>query len=326
MLVVTWLEANPADSTLWSTKARAFAPSAGAWETKVTDVSDGWFIPANEDGLAQPVMGPDGLFVAAWTAQINPSSSLIAQYSATRSPGGTWSMPVQISSSQSDSLEIPWLALEGGTTIAAWERTDAIGQDAIFANSRDAGSVWGAEAQVSVPWMFDVDLSDLKLWPDGTAVLLWRAEDSGRPPAADEALFWSIRPPKGAWGGGGQGQLGGWLDQVSGVALALRQDGSGSILWATSDASLPTGQQASIQVASRPSGGPDWSVPEVLQGGQQFTGIWPAGVTAGPGDWPAAAAWLAVRTVANPATPRMALFFSEKGAGGHRIYLPLLVR
>jgi hypothetical protein len=307
-------------------KARAYGPSAGAWEATITDVSDGWFSPANEDGLAQPVMGPDGLFVAAWTARISPSPLLIAQYSATRSPGGAWSKPVQISSSQSDSLEIPWLVLEGGTTIAAWERTDAIGQNAIFANSRDAGSVWGAETQVSAPWMFDADLSDLKLWPDGTAVLLWRAEDSGRPPAADEALFWSIRPPKGAWGAGGQGQLGDWFDMVNGAALALDQKGDGSVLMAVSDASLPTGQQASIRVASRPSGGPAWSVPEVLQGGQQFVGIWPAGVTAGLGDWPAAAAWLSVRTVANPTTPRMALFFSERTAGGQRIYLPLVVR
>jgi hypothetical protein len=174
--------------------------------------------------------------------------------------------------------------------------------------------------------MFDVNLSDLKLWPDGTAVLLWQAEDSGRPLAADEALFWSIRPPKGAWGAGGQGQLGDWVDMVNGAALALDQNGSGSALFAVSDASLPTGQQASMQVASRPSGGPAWSDPEVLQGSQQFVGIWPAGATAGPGEWPAAAAWLAVRTVANPASPRMALFFSEMGAGGHQIYLPLVVR
>jgi hypothetical protein len=171
-----------------------------------------------------------------------------------------------------------------------------------------------------------VDLSDLRLWPDGTAIVLWRVEDYSRPQTADEALFWSVRPPKALWGDGGQGKLTDWIDRVSSATLGLSQDGSGTALFGVSDASLPTGQQASMQAASWLPAGPAWSAPSVLQAGQQFTGIWPAGVTVGPGDWPVAAAWLAVRSVANPSTPRMALFFSEWTSDQHRLYLPLVVR
>jgi hypothetical protein len=325
LTVVLWIEANPSDVTQWKVRARAWTPSAGAWDASVTDVSPAWFVPTADEILPQPVMGLDGTVVVAWTAKFTPSSTLEAHYSATRSAAGAWSLPFQISTPHADEIEALQLASKDGTTIAVWERVNSLNQQAIYANARDPGGVWGSNVQLSTAWMFDVDLYDLKLWPGGTAIVLWAEQDNSRPGHIDEAVFWSGRPPGGNWGDVGQGQLSDWWNTIYGAALALRDDGAGVALWSVLDANQPVGQQGSLWVASWTPGGPDWGPSEPLHDGFQVMSVQPRGVDSGPGEQPIAAAWKVVRYVANPTDPQDAIYYSEIG---HkiRVYLPLVVR
>jgi hypothetical protein len=325
LTVVIWAEANPLDSSQWGVMSRAYVPSASAWEGSVADVSNGWIEPrdATTEWLAYPVMDGDGTLITAWYAKTSPSSSQDAQYSATRQgASGSWNFPAKISTDRdADAFYTSMLAVRGGTTIAAWECVSGT-QYAISANARDPGSVWGSEAQVSA-WRDNIELRDLRMWADGTAVALWEVEDTSRPATEDEGLFWSARHIA-SWGDGGQGQLGDWVDQVGSAALELGDDGSGTAVWGMMDASQPTGQQGSIQMAAWPPGGP-WGTPQAIAEGYKGAFVWRLGTVVGPRGQPVAVAWQAVRDVANPATtPSYGVFYSQ--SPGCQIYLPMVLR
>jgi hypothetical protein len=331
LTVVVWAEANPSSPSQWGVKARAYTPSSG-WDSSVEDVSDGWLEPRypNGDWLAQPVMDASGTFITAWTAKTSPGSANDAQYSATRAAStGNWSPPAQISvDHNAGALDTPWLAVgQDGTTIAAW-KCEGVGvlanQYAIFANARDPGGTWSpAEVQVYSAWWDGVTLSDLGIWPDGTAVVLWQAVDTSRPATENEGVFWSARHG-GTWGGGGQGQLGLWAEEVNGAALELGGDGSATAIWSIEDASQPVGEQSSVQVAAWPPGGP-WGASEPLAAGYKSAFVWHEGLVAGQGGRPVAAVWWVMRDVVNPiTTPSYAVFHSQWPEW--RIYLPLVIR
>jgi hypothetical protein len=330
LTAVIWAEANPLNPSQWGVKARAYLPSSGTWEGSIADVSNGWIEPrqADEDWLSQPVMGADGTVVAAWNAKTSPGSAQDAQYSSTRAAAaGTWSLPTKISADyDADSLEVPWLAVgQNGTAVVAWEcESGSSNRDAIFANARDPGGIWGSEVRVS-DWMNDTDLADLGVWAaDGTAMVLWAVEDTSRITTADEALFWSARPPHGAWGGGGEGRLGNWVAELNGAALALGDDGSATALWGVIDADQPARQQGSVVVAAWPPGGP-WGAPAMLADGYKAAYAWRYGMVVGPGGHPVAVIWLAVRDVATPyATPSYAIFYSQWPEW--QLFLPLVLR
>ena len=337
LTVVVWVEANPANSNEWAVRAARWDSKSATWHVN-NDVSNGWFVPLHDEGLAQPVMGEDGTVVVAWTGDYSlvPSplagpNALPAHQSATMNSAGTWSLPAPISTLGGNDLGSPWLSLKGGVTVAAWERQDTSGKWAIYANARDAGGTWGSEQQVSPAsaTYTDATIHDLRQWPGGTAVILWSAYDNSRPADQDSALFWSGRSPSGTWGGAGQGQLGDWAPNLYGSALALAEDGSGAALWATEDSSQPTNQQGTLLAATWPPGGPAWSQPHVIDSGRKLTLIYSGGAVAVPDRSSVAAAWLAGRvgTVINPAiVSSLAIFFSELAPGRQRVYLPLLLR
>ena len=302
LTVVEWLEANPSASSQWAVMARAYRPSSGAWDGSITNVSG--FVPQAIE--SRPVMGADGTVIVAWNA-VSSDPSKSAQYSATRAAAtGTWSPATPISAAHSaGSLEVPGLAVgQNGTLVAAWQRSSGT-QVAIFANARDPGGTWGTETRVS-EWMRMVFVWGLEVWPDGTAVALWEARDGSRPATEDETVFWSARPPHGTWGGGGQGQLGNWYDEIYGAALVLGDDGSATALWAVKDASRPAGQQSAVWAATWPSGGA-WSTPGALSDWYKLAFVWPWGLAVGSGGQPVAAAW----DIERDTTPAYALFYSE---------------
>ena len=324
LTVVTWAEANPSDSSQWGVMSRAHVPALNAWEGTSTIVS-GWHEPPSSSGWqAQPVMSADGTVVTAWTAKTSPGSAQDAQYSSTRAAStDTWSTPpTQISADYATSgLSVPLLLMRAGVSVATWETTNASGDLAVFANIRTPGSVWGTEERLS-DWLFDVSLSDLDVWPaDGTAMVLWEVEDSSRASTADEGLFWSARHTS-AWGDGGQGQLGNWYGFINGAALALGDDGSGTVIWTVTDENQPANQQGGVLAAKWPSGGP-WGAVEILADTLKLAATWREGLAVGEGGEPVAAAYLVQRDVA-VTTPSMAIFYSE--IPSWELYLPLVLK
>jgi hypothetical protein len=323
LVVVIWTEANPLQPTQWAVMAQAYA--SGGWLTTPRNVSGGWIEPrdVSYEWLAEPVMADNGTVVAAWYAKTGPGSAYDAQYSNTRLATGDWNAtPTKISADrEAYFLDVPLLAINAGTTVAAWECKGGTGsQYAIFANARDPGSTWGSEAQVSA-WRDYAFLDDLGVWAtDGTAMVVWEEVDYSRPATEQEGLFWSARHSS-SWGDGGQGQLGTWADEVTGAALELGSDGSAIAMWGVSDGGKPVDQRGSILVVTWPPGG-SWGSPRELAGGYESALIWRDGVAIGQGGRPVAAAWFAARDVADP-TP-YAVFHSQWP--DYRVYLPLVLR
>jgi hypothetical protein len=168
-------------------------------------------------------------------------------------------------------------------------------------------------------WRTYVVLYDLSVWAtDGTAMVVWRANDYSRPVTEQVGLFWSARHTS-SWGDGGQGQLGNWAFVIYGAALELGSDGSAIVMWGMQDGDKPVGQRASILMTTWPPGG-SWGPPRELVGGYKGASIWRDGVAMGQGGRPVAATWFIVRD----AIPYYAIFHSQWP--DYRVYLPLVLR
>lgn len=308
LVVVVWNEALAVGSTQWRVKARAYVPLSG-WDASASNVS-AWLEPRLSSWLSEPVMGEDGLVITAWNAKTAPGSGNDAQYSSTRSTvSATWTTPAQLSAAHpANSQSKPVLAVAKGTTVAVWDCKDNAGTlYAVFANARDAGSVWGTEAQLS-SWTTYTSIRDLDMRTyDGTAMVLWVVEDSSKPGTADEALFWSRRPPLGSWSA--EARLGNWMDNINGAALGLFDDGRALALWGVTDAGKPTDQRCKIMSSIRPTKGP-WNTPQTVLGDYFLMGIYSKGMRVGSNPLNAVAAYLVIRQV-TPPTPTSAVFFSE---------------
>ena len=329
LTVVVWDEEDPGNTSQWGVMANTYTSSTGTWDVQQTQVSG--FVQPRTVGyplywLAQPVMDPAGTVTTAWTARYGPDPNKDAQYSAIRAASsGSWSAPAQISAANNAySFDLPRLAVgQNGAVAAAWGWRNPGIQWAIYANARDPGGTWVGETAVSTQFVNSVSVEDVAVWPDGTAAVMWEEEDTARPANADEGVFWSARPPSGNWGDGGGGQLGIWYDEVNGAALELSSDGSGTALWAMTDATQAADQQGAVLAAIWPPGGP-WDAPTTLVDGYKGTGLWHQGLAARPGGRQVEATWRVERVVvAAPVTTPWAVFYSERSTDVH---LPTVMR
>jgi hypothetical protein len=330
MAVVVWNEANAPGANQWVVMAKGFDP-ATSWEPNPTAIS-GVLQPRDDRWLAEPVMDLGGTFVAAWTAVTSADPNKDANYSNTRTATGVWGIPVQISKAYpAHNLERPKLAVgHNGTLVGAWvanETGSMSKSNGLYANARDPGNPWGAEQRVS-PLEDNLSLYGLEVWPDGTAVVLWKTSDLSRSATEDEGVFWSARHA-GSWGigGGGEGQLGSWVDELNGAALKLGNDGSATALWAVKDASKPSGKQGVVLAASWPPGGP-WSAAEIVGRDYERVATWEQGLALGPGEQSVGATWIVVQS--SPTT-QLAIYYASTISGdgstwSEFLYLPMTVR
>jgi hypothetical protein len=312
--VVVWNEASVKVANQWVVMAKAFNPALG-WDPTPSYISD-VLEPRDDRWLAEPVMDPGGTFVAAWTAVTAADPNKDANYSNTRTSAGVWGTPVQISKDYpAHNLERPKLAVgNNGTLVGAWvvnETGSMTKSTALYANARDPGNPWGSEQRVS-PQEDNLTLYGLEIWPDGTAVALWKTSDLSRSSTQDEGLFWSARHA-GSWGvgGGGEGQLGSWVDELNGAALKLGNDGSATALWGVKDANKPSGKQGVVIAASWPPGGP-WSTEDILGSDYDQVFTWHEGLALGPGEQSVGATWLVLQSSA-PA--QLAVYYASTESG-----------
>jgi hypothetical protein len=322
LTAVLWLQADTSTPANWAVMARTFSPEPppGTWDPSPVNLSD-W---KSYIKLPPPVIDPGGTVTVAWlTFSSDPAKR--ANYASTRSAtAGAWSSPpTQISKARGGfSLYEPTLAVgQDGTVAAVWIYRAVPTESYLLANVRDPGSVWGGEVQVygRANLMFgDVNLG---VWPDGASIVLYSLIDPSHPKAEDELLRWSVRPPYGAWGDGGQGRLGEWTAGILGTALELGGDGSGTAVWGLEDASRPSGQEYSVVAATWPPGG-RFGPPVQISDWYGFAWVRPTGLVVGREGWPVAAVWRAMR--ASPFNE--AVFYSELGTGGHLVHLPLVLR
>lgn len=316
--VVLWDESAPAttQSALWS---RAFNNPPGAWDPSPTNVSG----MRESFYQTQAVIDPAGTVTAGFLALSSPGKQ--SNYAVTRNAGnGTWSLPVTISL-ESAFLGGPRFAVgQGGDVTAAWaQANDTMTAWTIYANSRAAGGVWAGMPQQITPWGVSVSDPYLGVWPNGGTLVVWSQIDGSQPANQDEAVFYSVRPPGGNWGAGGEGQLSGWYDDIFfNMDLDVALDGSAALMWSVSDATQPAGQQQAAFNALWPPGG-SWQAPEQLSEWQ--TQVWVErqdGQVLGREGSPLAAVWRAYRLE----TPETAVFVRTEGLSERQVLVPLVLR
>lgn len=149
MTTVLWLQADTSNPANWAAMGRTFKPepSPGSWDT--TPVNLSYWQTYLE--LAEPVTDPGGTVTAAWlTRAPDPAKTVI--YASTRSAAsGTWSSPPTPLSTDRGGFRLyaPTLAAgHNGTVAASWVYRAVASESYLYANVRDAGSVWGGETLV----------------------------------------------------------------------------------------------------------------------------------------------------------------------------------
>jgi hypothetical protein len=316
--VVLWDEndTNTLEAVYWS---RAFDGQAGAWEPAPVNLSG-----ARESFYQTPaVIDPAGTVTAGFIALSSPG--LRSNYAVTRSAAsGAWSVPVAISG-EVYALSGPRLAVgQDGTVMAAWAQGNAALTDwAIFANARDAGAVWGGSAAQVTPRRNSISDPYLGIWPDGSTLLVWSEQDASRPTSADEAVFYRVRPAFGLWGAAGEGQLGGWVEDVFfNMDLDVSLDGRAGLVWSVTDASQPANQQQAVFSALWAPGGP-WDLPEQLSA--WTNSVWVErqdSLALGRLGSPLAVTWYENRTT----LPDDAIFLRSSGLLSRQVLIPMVLR
>jgi hypothetical protein len=317
LTVVLWPQASPSSPAQWALMAQAYPPAPT--EVHPTNIS-GWKKLVD---LAQPVIDPGGTVTAAWRT-LSADGTNDANYANTRPAGGSWNAnPAQISTPLTGfRLYKPVLAVgQDGTVIAAWIWRVQATESYLLANARDAGQAWGGEVQLHGGSNLTFGSVSLGVWPEGSAMALFSLTDTSRTKTEDDLLRWTVRPPHGAWGGGGQGELGVWMDSIQGQALKLGQDGSGAAVWGVTDAGRPPGETQTVLAAIWPPGGP-FDPPTVISDWFNYTWVLPEGLVVGRGGRPVGTVWQAQE----PNTGALAVLYSGRESGWQRIYLPLVVR
>jgi hypothetical protein len=315
LTVVIWSQADAIPPTKWAALARAYDPQGK--DPSPANVS-GWKATLE---LGPPVIDPGGTVTAAWLAT-SADPSKVAHYANTRQPqSGTWNpAPSPLSTALAQQYSgAPELVLgQNGTVAASWLRQTS-SETYLYANARDAGQPWSGEQQVAGGPGIRVWTHNLAIWPGGAIMAIYYEEDTSRDPALDSRGHWSVRLPGGVWGGGGQDQLGGWVASISDSALKLALDGSGAAVWNVKDAARPVFGQYSVSAAIWPPGGP-FGPPAVLSDWVSFTCVRPEGLAVGKEGRPVATAWTTL------ADAGYAVFYSELGPGGLKVYLPLVLQ
>ena len=316
MVVTTWGEASQTITDRWHVMTRAYDPALSTWESSPIDVSG--VIRTNMwPFLAQPVMGSDGTVIAAWYKQDPADYNKADLYSATRQAStGTWNSPVPISNiHDAGLLSVPKLAVgQNGTAVIAWEQKKSgtlTLEYAVFANVCDPGDTWGTIPPTQVSDYFNsIDLAAPQVWPDGSMMLLWEAQDDSRDSKEDETILWNSRSPSGTWGDIGQGQLGGWYDSIDGTSVTSAIDGSISVLWGIRDGYQPVDQRAKVQTASWAPGAVTITV-DTLQSGYSSVDLSDDSIVGSDDGQTRAAAWLTQKSATSPSDPQYAVFYAE---------------
>ncbi len=188
---------------------------------------------------SQIAIGADGTATVVW-ARYNGANH-IAQ-AATRPPGGTFGLPVNISASGHDAI-YPQIAIgPDGTTTAVWEEV-IIGTGRIIqAATRPPGGSFGPAVNLSAGGggAFDPRVA---FGPDGTTTVVW-SRDNGKNAiiqAATRLAGGSFGPPVNLSA----------VDQSAFLPqIAFGPDGTATAIWRRSN-----GTNTIIQAATRPPGG-----------------------------------------------------------------------
>jgi hypothetical protein len=224
------------------------------YESAVRQAGGPWSTPSRFFGGLEDAYGlqiavdPLGNETAIWGRRLG--RSWVVQ-SATRSVGGSWSVPVTLSAAGAGSALV--VAGPEGTVTAVWllEREEGW-RSVVQSATRPAGGIWSAPVAVSPPKKA-ARSPQIALDPQGGATVVWEEEYSG-------AIESSTRSSEEIWSApatlSANGVRGAWPQ------VAVDAQGNATAVWV---GRVPNGRRFSaygrrIQTATRPAGG-TWSAP-----------------------------------------------------------------
>ncbi len=187
----------------------------------------------------------DGTTTVAW--QRSNGSNIMIQ-AATRPPGGSFGIPVDVSPAGSSSFSPDVAASSDGTTSIGWVRFNG-SNSALELTTRPPGGSFGAGAFVSASAV-ELGRASLVIAPEGTTTAVWQGTDG-----SNSIIQAATRPPGGTFGPvvdiSEPGQ-----DAVFSFApygrsqIASGPDGEVTVVWIRSN-----GVNDIVQAATRPPGG-----------------------------------------------------------------------
>jgi hypothetical protein len=211
----------------WSTPARFFGGLEDAYGLRIAVDALG-----NETAVWERHLG------RSWVVQ-----------SATRSGGGSWSVPVTLSAAGADSALVA-VGPEGNVT-AVWLLVREEGwRSVVQSATRSPEGIWSAPVSLSAPRKA-ARSPQIALDPQGGATVVWEEDFTG-------AIESSTRSSAGTWSApvsiSARGVGGAWPQ------VAVDSQGNATAVWAGAINSGSRGREYRIQTASRPPGG-SWSAP-----------------------------------------------------------------
>jgi hypothetical protein len=212
-----------------------------------------WSVPVNLSkagaGSAMVAVGPEGEVTAVWLLKREEGWRSVVQ-SATRLPGGSWSVPVNLSPPRK-AARFPQIALDpqGGAT-AVWEEEFS---GAIESSTRSSGGIWSAPAVLSATGV-------RAAWPQvavdsqGNATAVWVGNVFSGRRLQSSRIQSATRPAGGSWSAPVSISKPGHR-HVQDPQIAVDPQGDATAIWQRSN-----GSYLVVQGATRPAGG-GWSRP-----------------------------------------------------------------
>jgi hypothetical protein len=222
-----------------------------------------WSAPVNLSNAgadsALVAVDPEGEATAVWVLERDGGNRSVVQ-SATRSAGGSWSAPVNLSPA-GKAARSPQVVLDpqGGAT-AVWEEENS---GAIQSASRPAGGSWSAPVDLSAAgkWAFAPQVA---VDSQGNATAVW---EGGSNESKGSLIQSATRPAGGSWSAPvNLSKPGGFAQEAQ---IAVDPQGDATAIWARSN-----GRDLVVQGAMRPAGG-SWSAPVDISAHHGQGGFYP---------------------------------------------------
>ena len=164
----------------------AMSAPQGPWALPAADLS-----ALGQDAVgSQIATGPDVTATVVWRRNDGANSIIQA---ATRPPGGTFGVPVNLSAAGQDAFGAQITTDLGGTSTAVWERSDGA-NSIIQAATRPPGGEFNTPVNLSAPGQNAVG-PQITTAPDGTTTAIWQRSNG-----SNFIIQAAIRPPGGTFG------------------------------------------------------------------------------------------------------------------------------
>ena len=217
----------------------ASRPAGGSWQAPVE-------LSAPEDFATSPkiALNPQGDAVAVWRRYTGAGWIIEA---ASRSAGGSWQSPVELSASGPEGMKAQVALDSQGDAVVVWERFNGA-NEIIEAASRPAGESWQAPVELSAAG-HNASSPQIAVDPQGDAVAVWEGNNGA--PIIEAAS----RPAGGAWKT--PVEVSAADHSAFSPQIALNTQGNAmAVWWRYSEG----GTDHTIEAASRPAGGA-WQAP-----------------------------------------------------------------